>query len=177
MVRLFICIWIPEDIKNKLILLQKEMKEIGVHGKYVEKDNFHVTLTFIGEVKEDKVGPLKEMLEKCLSDVKGFKIELSGLKLIPNESFIRVIGIKIISEELRNLIREIGSKIGGSFYEEEKVTLCRVKSLKKDKFKMFLVKNINVNLGSFNVKSVCLVKSVLTRDGPIYETIHVVDLK
>jgi len=176
MVRVFICIRIPERLINEIEEIQKRLKKSGVFGKYVEKDNFHVTLTFIGEVNEGDLHELKNKMEKVVEGVKSFDIELSGIKTLPNKNYIRVIGIKVISDELKNLIRKIGQEIGGSFYEDQKVTLCRVKKIDRSKFNKFLEKNVNVNLGVFNVKSICLVKSTLTRNGPIYETLYEVNL-
>jgi len=68
MVRLFVCIWIPDDIVSKIENLQKKLVKSGVIGKYVEKNNFHVTVTFIGEVHEDGVKIIKNKLDSCLGN-------------------------------------------------------------------------------------------------------------
>jgi len=175
MVRLFVCIWIPDCLRERLIKFQGEIKTLPIKAKYVEPENMHLTVTFLGEVENREIEPLKERIEGALKDVNSFHVKLVGLKLIPNENYIRVIGInaKDDKEEISQLIRKITGCIGGNFYESAKLTLCRVKYIKdRDILRKFFEKYRNVEVGEFEVKSVALVKSTLTGQGPIYETIH-----
>ncbi len=101
-------------------------------------------------------------------------MKLQKLKLIPNENYIRVIGIKTENEgNISNLIREVVKNVGGKFYEKTKLTLCRVKKIENKRLlRKFIENHRDIKIGTFNVESVALVKSVLTKHGPIYETIH-----
>ncbi len=106
--------------------------------------------------------------------MKKFHVKLEGLKLIPNENYTRVIGLKIIDEgSLSKLMKKIGKSINGKYHENSKLTLCRIKNvLDKEAFKKFIEKNRNVTIGSFHVKNISLVESTLTKHGPLYETIY-----
>jgi len=178
MPRLFVCVWIPKEIIERLNKLQNELRETGAKAKLVEEKNFHVTVTFLGDVEQSKINEIKMKLEACLKNVSEFHVNLNGLKVIPNENYIKVIGVNVKSDELRVLIKNVGTGIGGSFYEEQKITLCRVKGVTNKMFlKNFIEKNRDINLGSFHVKNVSLVKSTLTQYGPEYETIYKVKLK
>lgn len=48
-VRLFIAILLNEDIKEALEKLQKEMRVHCIAGNFTRKENFHLTLHFLGE--------------------------------------------------------------------------------------------------------------------------------
>ena len=78
---------------------------------------------------------------------------------------------------MKKLIKTVEKSLKGSFFEESKITLCRVKNIpNKTTLKNFIEKNRNVKLGSFHVKNISLVKSVLTKHGPKYETIYKIKL-
>ncbi|MBR2155733.1 MAG: hypothetical protein IJ941_02195, partial [Clostridia bacterium] len=53
--RLFIAIELPASFKNEVARIQKEVKQMSSGGRFVPRDNFHITLHFIGE-SEDLVG-------------------------------------------------------------------------------------------------------------------------
>lgn len=178
MFRLFICIWIPEHIKENIYRFEELLKTLPMKAKFVEKENLHLTLTFLGNVRENKIDEIKIKLDK-LANFGRFHVKLSGLKVIPSENYIRVIGIDVVDEKnkLIDLIKYVGENIGGSFHEKTKMTLCRVKNIKnKIEIKKFIESNKNVNFGEFIVDKVSLVKSTLTKNGPIYENIYEIKL-
>lgn len=178
MSRLFACIWLPKEITNKIEELQKELLRTGIGAKFIEKENLHVTITFLGEVQDNKVNEIKRKMNEYLRNVDEFHVKVTGLKIIPNENHIRIIGVNVKSDELPKLIRFVGKIIGGSFHEEQKITLCRVKNItNKMLLKNFIEENRNVNIGEFHVKNISLVKSTLTKLGSKYETIHKTRLK
>ena len=179
MLRLFVCVWIPDTLREKIVKFQEEIMKLPLKGKFVEPQNLHVTVTFLGNKKNEEVTPLKKNLDKAVSDIDKFHVKLEGLKLIPNEDFIRVIGIGLKdSERFSNLIKSVTNLIDGKYYTEEKLTLCRVKKIfEKEKIKDFIKEKRKIKIGSFEVKNVALVKSTLTSRGPIYKTIHVSFLK
>ncbi|MEM5777697.1 MAG: RNA 2',3'-cyclic phosphodiesterase [Candidatus Aenigmatarchaeota archaeon] len=175
MARLFVCIWIPEELKGDIIKFQEKMSKLPMDVKFVEKENLHLTITFLGEVEDIS------SIKNSIVNIKGFgsfPIYLSGLRIIPSENYIRVIGIDVKDNgKLSLLIKTVGSLVGGDYYEKSKMTLCRVKSIKnKNEVVEFLKKNKDVNFGEFIVKKISLVRSDLTPNGPIYTTIFEVDL-
>lgn len=52
--RLFIAINFTEDIKERLFELTQELKRNTVKGHFTQRDNFHLTLAFIGETKDSE---------------------------------------------------------------------------------------------------------------------------
>jgi len=168
----------PDEIKSDILKFQEKMKFLPMKAKFVEENNMHLTITFLGDVKSDDLNKIKSKLDK-ISGFGEFHVKLSNLKVLPSENYIRVIGIDVVDEEnkMKDLIKFVGSEIGGSYHEQTKMTLCRVKSIdNKKSVKQFIDKNRNINFGDFIAKEVSLVKSTLTKTGPIYETVYKVKL-
>mgnify|MGYP000673740143 CR=1 FL=1 len=175
MPRLFVCVWIPEEMKRDIVKFQEKMSKLEMDAKFVEKENLHLTITFLGEVED------VSSIKNSLVNIKGFgpfTVRLSGLKIIPSENYIRVIGVDVKDQgKFSLLIKTIWSLVDGDYHETAKMTLCRVKKIKdKQKVASFLKENKNVDFGEFIVKKVSLVKSDLTPKGPVYTTLFEVDL-
>ncbi len=49
-IRTFIAIHPGQTIRNRIIKLRESLIEQGAQAKWVEEDNLHVTLLFLGEV-------------------------------------------------------------------------------------------------------------------------------
>ena len=166
--RCFIAIDLENDYFKEL---QSQIKDIkGTFPK-----SFHLTLKFLGEVEENKADKIKELLRKIRFEQ--FNIYSSNIGFFPNENYIRVVWIGL---EPRDRIIELQKKIDNEllklFPKEKKfephITLARIKYIKdKGKFKE-LVKNIKVEKIEFKVDNFKLMKSTLTKQGPIYEVIE-----
>jgi 2'-5' RNA ligase len=155
--------------------------------KWVETDNLHLTIKFIGEINENKVEPAKHILSNALEDQKAFDIEVSGLGMYPNKNNPRVIWLgitggkplvdifKILDQALTTLdIRPEGRDF------TPHLTIARVRR-KADKatiieigktYSAFKVEP----LGAITIDQVHLYRSDLTPSGPIYSTLHSVPL-
>ncbi len=170
--RVFVGIILPKEISSKIKEIQKEIEKMPIKCKMVEEYNLHICLSFLGEVEEKKVEIFKKILDSIATKHKKFETKIEKIKLIPNENFVRVIALDVNSEELEKIRREVESKIGGDS-KPLHITLCRVKNI-SDKKKFFekYEKIKNVSIGIFKVESLQIIKSILTREGPIYEIVH-----
>ncbi len=172
--RLFTCVWVPDDLKEKIKDFQQSMFDLPMKAKFVEPNNLHFTVSFLGETPDGELPGLKNKLDESVKGIDKFTVKIEELKLIPNENYIRVIGIKVKdSEKIANLIKSVADSIGGKYYLEQKITLCRTKKIfDKKQIQKFKEINKNVEIGNFRVNAVSLVQSKLTRSGPIYENVH-----
>jgi len=175
--RLFIAVNLEEELKKKIIPFQEELKKTGADVKWVEVKNLHLTLKFLGEVNEEKVSSIEQVVAPILKDFPSFEMRLSGFGVFPNLNYPRVIwlGIKEGGEQLKILSEKIeNSLISLGFPKEDRpftahLTLGRVRSAKN---KQELIKKIeekkNEEIGTQKVEKIYLMQSFLKPTGPIY---------
>jgi 2'-5' RNA ligase len=73
MIRLFTALEIPDEIAARLTGLQR-----GIDGaRWIERENFHITLRFIGDIPEDVAADVDAALAAV--PVRPFEIELEGV--------------------------------------------------------------------------------------------------
>lgn len=171
MVRCFIGIFVPEDLKEKISNIQKSIKKLDIVCKFVEMENLHICLSFLGEVDNSEIQKISDKLDGICSRYKKFDVNISGLKMIPSENYIRVLALDVSNEILTTISKNVKNEIGGDV-KPPHLTLCRVKSIKnREKFKQ-AINEINFDVGSFTLNSIQLIKSELKRTGPVYTSLH-----
>ena len=171
MVRVFVGILLPENLKTSVTEAQKNLENLPIECKFIEPENLHISLDFIGEVDEDQLEKIKNKISGLVKYAASFQIEIGDLKLIPNERYVRVIALEINSPDLFLLGKKLKELIGGDV-KSPHLTLCRVKKVlsKKElieKFELFK----RGSIGSFKVSSIQLIKSELRREGPAYSVV------
>ena len=53
--RLFIGLPFPHQVRRDFLLVQKQLQKNAVKGNFTAVGNFHLTLTFLGEVEENRI--------------------------------------------------------------------------------------------------------------------------
>lgn len=168
--RVFIAIEIPESIKEELAHLVEGLKDKISNVKWVEKENFHITLRFIGEIQEDRISVLESIIDEVSLKFSPFEIELKGTGKFPHVIWV---GIDKGGDILKNIYYSIeGALIRADFPPIDKpfsphITLGRVK---KD-VKRFQVEDFGPI--SFYANSITLMQSQLFPSGPIYTPIRI----
>ncbi len=176
--RLFIAVELPKEIKDELYKFQLKLKPF-VKAVFVHKKNLHLTLKFLGDVKEDEVEEIKENLEKI--KIKKFKASLNGTGIFPNEKFIKIIWISLKPEnKVMELQKKVDEEMLGFFDKESRfsshLTLARVKNVKDKKELLATLKSSELK-GEFEIKEFSLIKSELSKDGPRYEIVETYSLE
>lgn len=174
-----------EEIRSSLVNVQKELEQTGADLKIVKPENIHLTLKFLGDISENQVDLVKEALQNATEAVDPFQVQVKGLGVFPEPSFIRVIwaGVTEGEEQLKSIRKDLDqslSKISQSSDNKEYIphyTIARVKSGKaKDKLNSIIENKSDVEWGSIEADKVELKKSELTSEGPIYSTLEAVSL-
>ncbi len=171
--RAFIAIDIPEEMQEKIREIQEGLREF-VTGSF-QKGNFHLTLKFLGEIKEAKKA-IKAM--ESLKDTRKFAVHFSGLGAFPNENYIRVIwiGVSKGSRELEGISRSLNESLGQKERYVPHLTIARVRNV-SDKEKLLEYLKRPVDLGEFQADKVHLYKSELTPEGAKHTRIHTIELE
>jgi 2'-5' RNA ligase len=172
MARCFVGIMLPKGIRQSATQIQKKLVGFGLKCKFVEPENMHICLSFLGEVGEQKLEELKLKLDEVAKRYKKFDVNVDGMKFIPNENYIRVMVLDVTDRSglLDKLRRDIANVVGGDS-KPLHLTLCRVKYVGNKKGLVNEFRTISCNKG-FQVGSVQLIESRLKRDGPVYTVVH-----
>ncbi len=178
--RIFIEIDLPNEIKDYLFNIQKQISNKSAKITWVAKKYLHLNLKFIGEISEDKFNILKEKLKEI--DFNKFKVNLDKIGFFPEEDNIRIIWIGLKPEQnIIKLQQKIDESLLSLFHQDQRfkshLTLGRVKFVKNKKDFIEKFKKIQVNNLEFEINEFKLMKSTLTKDGPIYEVLEVYKLE
>ncbi|MDD5686683.1 MAG: RNA 2',3'-cyclic phosphodiesterase [Elusimicrobia bacterium] len=183
--RLFIAVNIKEENKKEVLKIQSTFKESFFDIKWVESENLHLTLKFLGEIAEEKVNPLKEKIKQLVSGIKKFEIDFCRTGVFPNIEFPRVlwIGVEKGETELKNLSQNIETSLEEIGFEKEKklfsvhLTIGRFRSGKNKEKLKDIIKKVSVEKYEDIVESVFLIRSTLTANGPVYNIIEEFQLR
>lgn len=184
-IRAFIAISLTKEIQDKILKIQEQLRRSNADVKWVEPENIHLTLKFLGNVEEKKIEKIKGILEKISEEYEKFSMELLKIGAFPKLSNPRVIwiGIEKGKEKLQKTFSDLEeglNKVG--FKKEERefsahITIGRVKSpLNRSKL-LEEIKRTNFERMNLLVTKISLFKSTLTPKGPIYESLYEADLK
>jgi len=172
--RVFIGFFVPENIKNYVVGLQSNLEKLPMRCKMVEPNNIHVCLSFLGDVGSVEVKKIERALSEICAGRSEFEVVVGGIKIIPNEKYIRVIVLEILdsSGALGYVCSVIKERIGGSM-KPPHLTLCRVKSVPDKGVAVAGIKKVETKDDlKFVVDKISLIKSELSRAGPKYGVVH-----
>lgn len=176
MVRCFVGYLLPEEAKAGIEEVQRRIEKWPLKCKMVERENLHLSFSFLGEIEEEEI----EMISKKLGFIKKigkFEVEVDGLIAIPNQNYIRVLALSISKNPmLERLFKEVMDNIGGDS-KPAHITVCRVKAIEnKNEVKLKIEEERNKVHGKFVIEAIQLIKSELKRSGPVYSIIHQAEL-
>jgi len=177
--RTFIALELPEEMKDEIVGLQKELEKSGLFdGKLTERENLHLTLKFLGEISEEQAEDVKEILGKVKFNKFNVKISQVG---VFNENFIRIIWGALSGKELFDIQKEIDDKLKELFAEEERfmghITLARPKSVPDKKKLIIGLESLKMSEKNYVVDKISFKKSELKKEGPVYENLLVIEGK
>lgn len=177
--RCFIAIDMPEDIKASILnVIEKAGQKVkGI--RWVSAQNIHLTLKFLGDVKEELIHDIEKGLSSvCINHVP-FTINIRGVGAFPNFKYPNVLWIGIDeSEELKRLYEDIEEFMFELGFEKDDrrfsphLTIGRVKDRKGiEQILKELYTFKDTFFGNIEVKEVLLMRSVLKPTGAEYSKI------
>ena len=197
--RCFISVELPDEIKQKMQKAIDELKTAQAEVKWVEAKNIHLTLKFLGWVEEKNLEKLVSIVENEMQKFTSFKVNFEGVGTFPavpagspreagrqEGRAPRVVWVGTTSGE--NEMKEITKALEKSlsqegFRSEERefkghATVGRVKGKKVprqardegvDKLKEKIVRFKDLKFGECSIDHIHIMKSTLTKKGPVYE--------
>jgi len=199
--RVFIAVEIDEKVRQSLACAQERLKkacllpqggaakpagqEAGAI-KWVEPQNFHMTLKFLGETEAGMVSRLTNELGGVAAGVPEFVLGFSGAGTFPNERSPRVVwvGVEEGLEQLFGLAQRVEEVCQTLGFEAENRPFSAHLTLGRTRrtgpipgLKAGLEGLAGESLGRQWVDHVAVIQSTLTRSGPIYRALHKLALR
>ena len=185
-IRTFIAIELDSAIQETIRHIEELLKKTGIDAKWVKPNDIHLTLKFLGDTPIDKIEPIVQIIQTTAQTSQIFSIELTQLGAYPQIEKPRVIWIGVNrgrdeTKKIVLLLKEELEKIG--FVKEKRdfdphVTIGRLRSA-QNHFALFkAIKEFQINPTiTQEVTHITFLKSTLTPQGPIYETLQKIDFK
>lgn len=133
--RLFIAINLPEDVRNTIHEQVAPLREEGYPVRWIEAENYHLTLKFLGPVREEQVPTVERVAERVAGETPAFSLEVHGVGAFPTIRRPRVLWVGITpTPPLRCLKQDMEWALAEHGFERETrafqphITVGRVKS-------------------------------------------------
>lgn len=176
--RVFFAIEFNDETKEYIKSVQNSIRENSEKGNFSDKENFHLTLRFIGEVASDEIEKLKNALDDSISNIKSFKFNLNNLGFFTKGSS-KVVWIGIDNKDgmLNSLKTSLENSLLSYGYEKEErtfsphITLSR-NTIFKNSFENKL-KSIDITLKEVTVSKISLMESKRVDGKLVYVPIYV----
>lgn len=139
--RAFIGIKLDKETTKRIDNLQKSMYQEGVRGNYTLLSNIHLTLSFLGEIREEDICTIKSIIEtlQVPKEIKIVKIcMLKDMIICEVEKKVELLAMQ---KELTDKLKINGFKVDDKKYYPH-ITLVR--RANEEFFKeVFLTSNVN----------------------------------
>lgn len=180
--RAFIAIELSEEIRETLAQIQTHLRYSGADVKWVEKNNIHLTLKFLGEISEEKLQQVIAALEIIARENSPFEISIKDIGAFPKIEYPRVIwvGLDKGAAESKAIAERIDDELSKIGFEKETrpfaahLTIGRVRSSKnKDALKEKLTAySLKLTAETQPISSITLFQSKLSPKGPTYTKLY-----
>jgi 2'-5' RNA ligase len=189
LIRAFIAVELPKDLKKELAALEMLLKNNGPSVvKWVDPDSIHITLKFLGEISTDKVEKLIQAMDEAVKGTAPFQLEVRKLGAFPAPDRPQVIwvGVKGEVDKITRLQQSIEASCERLGFSRENraftphLTLGRVRDEARPNERQRLGKQLMetsfTSLHNVEVTEINLLKSQLTPAGAIHTIIGTVKL-
>ena len=189
LVRSFIAIELSQEIKAELTAMEEKLKaRRHPFVKWVDPENIHLTLKFLGSVALDTIPQIVEAMTRIAQPASPFSLQVGGTGAFPNWQRPQVIWVGIGGEigRLAALQKELEAALSPLGFPPESrafsphLTLGRLRDrVSPEDRRRFgqWAESVKFEISpSFEVDALRLMKSQLTPGGPIYSRLSSVHL-
>ena len=184
--RIFIAVDLPDDIRDACVALQDTLARVAPSVKWVEEENLHITLLFLGEVDDRDLITVCRAVQRVCDTIEPFPLTVAGADCFGDPSRPRTIwvgtgegtpelvalhgALEEAMLELRCYRREVRRF-------EPHITLGRAKSDEPaESLPATLLREREWKGGECDVTQVRVLSSELRREGPVYAVLSTAKL-
>jgi len=185
LVRLFVAVNFPGEIKTDLSALQGKLKRATSDARWVREENFHLTIQFLGDTPVEQVPLVASALQHAATGIGPISLCFKGVGFFPDERKPRVLwlGVDGEVEMLAKLHRQVQKALEPLGFASEKrrfsphLTLARFKSAHGLDDLIKATRQLeNSSVGPVRIGSVDLMQSELGAGSPRYYVLAGVSL-
>jgi 2'-5' RNA ligase len=187
--RLFVAVAIPEVVKAKMEEAQAELRRaVPGHGlRWTRREQFHLTLKFLGDVDAARVDALGEAIRAACRGVGVLHLRAERVGFFPDLHYPRVVwtGVQDQAERLPRLQQAVDAATR-DFTTEQKaerftghVTLARIKSIRRPEAEALgkaaagMAERV---FGQWTARNIELMRSVLSPQGASHSSLATIAL-
>ncbi len=160
--RLFVALWPGPEVRNELRKIQTQLN-LSELGRAVPIENLHLTLLFLGNVPKVEVQAIERLVEQV--EFTPFAMQIDRVGFWPHNNIVWA-GQNKVSAPLESLASQVRRTMRKYVIERRKftphITLAR---------KVRRRVHYEPNPIRWNIRNLCLVHSVLGKDGAHYRQI------
>lgn len=169
MIRLFVGLTLPEEVRRALAGLRRPMSGT----RWVAPENLHLTLRFFGEATLDMASAIDEVLVEL--DAESFDLEIRSVGQFGTARSVKVLWAGVAPEpalvrlaaKIDRAVQRVGAAPREGHFHPH-ITLARLKYPPADRVADFLGAEIGLSVAPFPVESFSLFSSTLAPDGAVY---------
>jgi 2'-5' RNA ligase len=172
-----------EELKDSISSLRSGLRSENI--KWVDINNMHVTLAFIGDTDAPAISGVESMLEEKFEGFGNIDFKLTGFGLFRTFHDPRIVfsvienpGRLVAAHELvKDGLRDLDIKLEERQFNPH-LTIARIKDLRdKNNLQKLIQKYAGVELQTVIISEIVYYESVLLPTGPIYKPISKVLLR
>lgn len=179
MIRAFAAIPMPEPVADALDLVLDDLRL----GRPVLPEHMHLTLVFLGELRRPDLEEVHDAFEDLRAPA--FELRLLGLAVFGGAAPRSIHATVEESAPLRHLQAKVEQAARGAGIEVERrrfvphVTIARLKGRREEAAEVadFVARRSLLRPPPFRVEAFHLYRSILGRDGPVYDELAVYPLR
>lgn len=177
-IRTFIAVEVPAVLQQKAAGVVRTLSSGGAPMKWVEPQNIHVTVKFLGDVEDAEIYRVCRAAAEAVADLPAFQVCCRGVGAFPSSQRPRTVwlGIDDPAGSFQELYERLERAMSGLGYPREArrfqphLTIGRLRHGQRQvgDLPARLAQQAERELGQIDVDEVIVFASELTPDGPVY---------
>ncbi len=181
--RCFIAMELPQEVRNRLRVFIERTKPLCSSVKWVGAGSLHLTLKFLGEVRDESLPEVEKALTKTAASHPAIGLQTLGLGVFPNPSWPKVVWAGLVEPEggdkLQSFQKGLVEALEPLGFKPEKreftphLTIGRInarrgKPLPLERLMREVQARRKEDFGSFEAREIVLFKSDLQPSGAVH---------
>ncbi len=179
--RTFVAIEIPQEVRHRSTQMVHAMAQATDSVRWVDTDNLHVTLKFLGDVEDRDIYSVCRAASNSVVSLEPFSVSCRGIDAFPSRGRPKTVWLGIDDDELKltNLFARLDVELSNIGYPREPrkyiphLTLGRIQHGRRNLGDLVAIMEslAERSAGNLPVESLTVFTSELHRSGPVYTVV------